>query len=208
MLEPADIAFYLSVFKDLELIDIMQLATLAKVNSLKAGEVYIKEGAISHTVAYIKSGLIRCYAIQENGDEATLMLRWENQFIASVDTVVYQQPARFTYHALEDSVLLEIDYRKAQSIIDQNPKLSASRNSFLLLMLGQAVARVESFVLLSPQERYLKLLAEKPDIANRVPDKYLATLLGITPVSLSRIRKRIASPGKTGSTGINNGLSG
>jgi DNA-directed RNA polymerase subunit F len=91
---------------------------------------------------------------------------------------------------------LELDYKTAQGIIDNNPKLSSSRNTFLTNMLGQAMDRIESFVLLSPEERYNKLIAEKPDITNRVPDKYLATMLGITPVSLSRIRKRIVSQHK------------
>jgi hypothetical protein len=55
---------------------------------------------------------------------------------------------------------------------------------------------MESFVLLSPEERYMQLLKDKPDIFNRVHNKYLATLLGITPVSLSRIRKRITKTPK------------
>jgi hypothetical protein len=53
--------------------------------------------------------------------------------------------------------------------------------------------KVADFLLLSAEERYLKLVNEKPDIVNRVPNKYIATMLGITPVSLSRIRKRVAT---------------
>jgi Mn-dependent DtxR family transcriptional regulator len=62
-------------------------------------------------------------------------------------------------------------------------------------MLAESMVRVESFILLTPEERYLKLIRDKHDIVQRVHDKYIATFLGITPVSLSRIRKRIA--GKT-----------
>ncbi len=192
MLSQEDLSFYLTVFKELGLTDVIDLARLAQTKKLKAGEVYIAEGSTSQKLAYIKSGLIRAYSIKPNGDEITMMLRWENQFIASIDSVIFTRPSRFTYQALEDTVMMEVDYHKAQTIIDKSPKLSSSRHSFLLLMLGQAMERIEAFVLLSPEERYLKLVQEKPNIINRVADKHLATLLGITPVSLSRIRKRIA----------------
>ncbi|MEO6524424.1 MAG: Crp/Fnr family transcriptional regulator [Mucilaginibacter sp.] len=191
MLNQDDINFYLTVFKELSLTDIIGLFNVSKNRTIKAGEIYINQGSESQKLAYIKSGLIRTYYLKENGDEITLMLRWENQFIASADSVIFKQPSRFIYQALEDTTVIEVDYQKAQAIIDKSTKLSSSRHTFLLNMLGQAIERIETFVLLSAEERYIKLLNEKPDINNRVPDKYLATMLGITPVSLSRIRKRI-----------------
>ena len=131
--------------------------------------------------------------MKENGDEVTVLLRWENQFVTSHDSILWHKPSRFIYQALEDTTLIEMDYNKAQEIADRNPLLANNRNILLTHMLAQSIDRVESFVLLSAKERYLKLVHEKPDIVNRVPDKYLSTYLGITPVSLSRIRKRIAS---------------
>ena len=192
MLTQDDINFYLTVFKELGLSDIIDLVKLAQTRKLKAGEIYIPEGSNTKKLAYIKSGLIRAYALKENGDEITMMIRWEKQFVASLDCVIFNKPSRYIYQALEDTVLMEVDYHQAQQIVDKSPKLSSQRQVFLLEMLGQAMDRIESFVLLSPEERYLKLVHEKPNIANRVADKHLATLLGITPVSLSRIRKRIA----------------
>jgi CRP-like cAMP-binding protein len=192
MLNAEDIHLYWPVFKGLKPQDVMELAKLAHTKKLKPGEVYIQQGSASQRLAYIKSGLIRTYSLKENGDDVTLMLRWEDQFVASVDSVILGKPSRFIYQALEDTVLMEVDYHKAKPIIDTSPELSVLSNSFVMHMLGQAMDRVEGFVLLSPGERYLKLIHEKPGINNRVPDKYLATMLGITPVSLSRIRKRIA----------------
>jgi len=193
MLSPGDISFYLSAFKGLDLKDVYDIYKLSKTRTLAAGDIYIDLGSVHEKLAYIKKGLIRAYHLQPNGEDITLLLRWENQFIASHDNIILQQPSRFVYHALEDTVILEFDYSKAQQLLDNNPRLSATRSSFLLTMLADSMERVEGFVLLSPLERYLQLVKEKPDIINRVPDKYLATLLGITPVSLSRIRKRIAS---------------
>jgi len=193
MLNTEDIHLYSSVFKALKPYDMVELARLAHTKKLKAGEIYIREGSVSQRLAYIKSGLIRAYCLKQNGDDVTLMLRWENQLVASVDSVILGKPSRFIYQALEDTVLMEVDYQKVKPLIDKSPELAVSSNSFIMHMLGQAMDRLEGFVLLSPEERYLKLVNEKPNINNRVPDKYLATMLGITPVSLSRIRKRIAS---------------
>ena len=187
-----DLDFYRSLFDGLSLQDVMQLYALAETRELKAGDIYIKTGVLSYKLALIRQGLIRSFLKNQNGDEVTLMLRWEQQFVASVDGVLHQRPSRFIYQALEDTILIEVDFMQVQSLIDNHPKLSAARNQILLQMLSESMDRVESFVLLSAEERYLKLMKEKPGIFNRVPDKYISTLLGITPVSLSRIRKRIS----------------
>jgi CRP-like cAMP-binding protein len=196
MLSPEDIKFYLSIFKGLTLADITELFKMAHTRHVPANGIYIDEGSSSKKLGLIRKGLIRAYKIKENGDDVTLMLRWENQFVASHDSVILNQPSRFIYQALEDTTLMELDYSKVESILDNNPKLSSHRNIFLLRMLAEALERMESFVLFTPEERYLQLLKDKPDIFNRVHNKYLATLLGITPVSLSRIRKRIAQTPK------------
>jgi CRP-like cAMP-binding protein len=196
MLSPDDIQFYLGIFKGLSLTDLYELFKMAQAKRIPAGGIYIEEGATSKKLGFIRKGLVRAYRIKDNGDDVTLMLRWENQFIASHDTVILNQPSRFTYQALEDTTLMELDYCRMEKILDNNPKLSSYRNVILLRMLSEALERMESFVLLTPEERYLHLLIEKPNIFNRVPNKYLATLLGITPVSLSRIRKRISQAPK------------
>ena len=64
-------------------------------------------------------------------------------------------------------------------------------------MLADSLKIMESFVTQSPEERYRELIAERFDLINRVPDKYIASMLGITPVSLSRIRKRMHTKGKS-----------
>lgn len=193
MIDQEDIQFVLSISKGGTITDLYKIFKSGKTKKLKAGEIYIDQHALWQKMAFIRKGLIRAYLLKEKGDEVTLLLRWENQFVTSHDGVFQQKPSRFIYQALEDTILFEIDYLKAQEIADRNPLLSNNRSVHLTRMMMQAIDRVESFVLLSPKERYLKLVQEKPDIVNRVPDKYLATYLGITPVSLSRIRKRIAS---------------
>jgi hypothetical protein len=85
------------------------------------------------------------------------------------------------------------DHAVLESIFNRNPRLEKNRKMFLREVVKKSSDRVRSFVLMNAEERYLKFINDFPDLSNRVPDKYIAHVLGITPVSLSRIRKRLAS---------------
>jgi len=164
---------------------------------LEASEAYIREGETSRRLAFIEQGIMRAYTIKDNGDEATLFLRWEGQFIASHDTIIHRKPSRFIYRALEAVTIMEIDYDVLDDILKTHPEYEPLRNFFLMRMLAESLKIMESFVTQSPEERYRDLLADRFDLVNRVPDKYIASMLGITPVSLSRIRKRMHTKGRS-----------
>lgn len=191
MPDPEKTAFYIHLFKGIDPADLPGLISATQQRQLEPGDVYIREGENSPRLGYIKEGLIRCYHVNEKGIESTVLLRWEEQIVASYDSILFRQPSRFTYHALEPTSLLEVDYDVIQKLLASNPVFEQARYQFVLDMLAQSLERIESFVLQTPEERYLQLIQDKPDLLQRVPDKHLATLLGITPVSLSRIRKRI-----------------
>ncbi|MES2827134.1 MAG: Crp/Fnr family transcriptional regulator [Bacteroidota bacterium] len=191
MLAEEKVGQYLQQFQ-LTLAELMLILDTAVVRELAADEVYIQQGNTSRKLAYIQKGLVRAYHLKESGEEITVLLRWEDQFFNSYDSVFLGQPSRFTYKTMEDTVILESDYDTFMELINSSPKFSKAKDFFMTKMMAELLQRIESFVLLSPQERYLKLLSDKPDIVQRCPDKHIATLLGITPVSLSRIRKRLA----------------
>lgn len=178
--------------------DTTALFAMTREVKLEANEIYIREGDTERRLAFIEQGIMRAYIIKDNGDEATLFLRWEEQFIASHDTIINRQPSRFIYRALEPTTLLEMDYDVLEAVLKTHPEYEPLRNFFLMRMLSESLKMMESFVTLSPEERYRNLLTERFDLVNRVPDKYIASMLGITPVSLSRIRKRIHTKGKGG----------
>ncbi len=192
MLEKEKLEVYLKIFKGLKAEDLQKVAPFAKAKSLKKEEVYIKEGEQKKKVAYIKSGLIRVFAVKENGVEVTILLRKEDQFVASHHVLILEEPSRYYYQALEPTELLEFEFDEIEKVLVQNPKFGKVRIYFLRQTLAESLNQLETFVLLSPEERYKEFINKNPDLLNRVPNKYIANLLGITPVSLSRIRKRIA----------------
>ncbi|MFC4210557.1 Crp/Fnr family transcriptional regulator [Pedobacter lithocola] len=171
--------------------DTMPLFAITNGVTIEPGEIYIGLGVTKRKIAFIEKGIMRAYTIKQNGDEATLFMRWEGQFLASHDTIIHRQPSRFIYQALEPVTLLQIDYDDLENVLKIHPEFEPLRNFFLMRMLSETLKMMESFVTLSPEERYRDLLNESFDLVNRVPDKYIASMLGITPVSLSRIRKRM-----------------
>ncbi|MDO6438982.1 Crp/Fnr family transcriptional regulator [Cyclobacterium sp. 1_MG-2023] len=179
--------------KELSLKDIQVLLKAAKNSSFNKKELLINEGSKRNDVFYIKSGLVRCFNINDKGEEITLKLIPEHQVVANVDLILFSQSSRFFYEALENTEVFFIDYDVLQDLVSRHPKLETNRKYVLQRLLKESMERVESFVLLTPEERYLRFVKDYPGITNRVQDKYIANVLGITPVSLSRIRKRIAT---------------
>ena len=182
--------------RDLQFSDAQKILSVAKSKTYAANEYLIQEGSLRREVFYIKKGLVRSFAINEKGDEITLSLFWEHHLVVSPDIILFNQASRFYFQALELTEVLYLNYDVLQNIVESNPKLEKNRKFIFQRALKETQKRIESFVLYSPEERYIRYVAENPDIVNRVPNKYIANVLGITPVSLSRIRKRIASKKK------------
>src|SRR5580698_7243622 len=110
MLSSEEIDFYASVFKDLDPADLAGLFQHAQTRTLAAGSIYIQHGSVSQKIGYIRQGLIRAWYLKENEEEITLILRWENQFVASLESIMMGKPSRYTYQALEETVLIELNY--------------------------------------------------------------------------------------------------
>jgi len=172
---------------------LLQFAT-SKV--IAASEIYIPEGKIFKKIFYIKKGLLRIFFITESGEEKTFFFRWEGHIAAIPECIFDNQPTRQTWQALEDCELMEIDFDIVEKLSENNISFIKTRMGLAEKMFLEALKRVESFVLDKPEERYQKLIIQNPEIIKRVADKHIASFIGVTPVSLSRIRKRLASQKK------------
>lgn len=172
---------------------LLQFAT-SKV--IAASEIYIPEGKIFKKIIYIKKGILRIFFVTASGEEKTFFFRWEGQIAAIPECIFDNQPTRQTWQALEDCELMEIDFDIVEKLSANNISLIKIRLGFAEKMFLDALKRVESFVMDKPEERYQKLIIQKPEIIKRVADKHIASFIGVTPVSLSRIRKRLASQKK------------
>ena len=161
--------------------------------TFEKGEVIIIEGDKMNNVFYIRLGLVRSYLINDKGEEITFQLFAERQIFGNVHSILFNETSKFTFETLEKTKVYFTDLKTFQDLSTSNSDfLKIDKGIFGRQILKQAFQRIDSFVFLSPEKRYQQYLKDYPHIINRVPDKYIANVLGITPVSLSRIRKRIS----------------
>lgn len=163
---------------------------------IRRKEHFIYDGDVCKHIALITTGSVRFYHVKD-GEEITGYFVLEDDWVTSYKSFLKQVPSFTNIQAIEDTHIISISYENLQRLIN-HPKLAYKMERFLRLLAENYLCcyedRVLSFVTQSPEERYLELLRGGKDVFQRIPQHYIANYLGITPVSLSRIRKRIMSP--------------
>ncbi len=163
-----------------------------KIKSIPKGEIILPKKSTRKELYFIRKGLVRSFLINDKGDEITFQLYSETQTFTNIHAILLNEASKFSYQAIENTKVYCINYDEFRKATSTNKELFELSRTFIgKKMIKQAFLRTESFVFLNPEERYKKFIKDNPKLANRVPDMYLANVLGITPVSLSRIRKRI-----------------
>lgn len=164
-----------------------------RFETLKKKACFIEQGEVCKKVSFMLSGSLRLYHIKD-GEQITSYFCIENDWVSAYTSFLKQQPSAIYIEALEDTQLLTFSYQHLQHCY-QSPQLCYKAERFGRLIAEHLICcydeRLTSFVTQSPEERYLQLLTTSKNIMQRIPQHYIANFLGITPVSLSRIRKRI-----------------
>ncbi len=148
-------------------------------------------GEIAREAYFINKGMARVYFLKED-EEINANFVFENGFIASYQSFLLKSKSLQAVETLEDCELLVLNKLKLDELTQAYPKFhifSKAMAEFAFITLQR---RAASFILDSPEERYMNMLNERPNMLERVPQHMIASYLGVTPVSLSRIRKRIS----------------
>ena len=173
--------------------NLLTLLRCVKIKSFKKGEVLIPQGVDTEDIFYIRKGLVRSFFVNEKGEEITFQVYAENNVFSNVHGILFNEKSKFYYQTLEESKVYVIPYNSLMNVVSKSAELLELNRTYIgKRIIQQAFQRVESFVFLSPEKRYEKFVTDNPKLIHRVPDKYIANVLGITPVSLSRIRNRIS----------------
>lgn len=183
----------LSFFKqhiDLSEQDIELITKLDLIRSYKKGTIFLKEGEYAKHCFFVIKGCIRSYYLLD-GEEKTTEFFTEGQPITPVSYSL-KQPSQYFLSCIEDCVISAGSDETTALIKNQIPKMESLISKFNEQLFVDSQIKFENYFTLSPQERYLKLFKERPDLCQRVPQYLLASYLGIKPQSLSRIRKRLA----------------
>lgn len=147
-------------------------------------------GQVSNEVYYLVKGCIRLYC-QKDGEELSTYFFIENMFAGSYDSFLSRKPSKVAIETLEECEVLVLTHKSLEKLYDIFPKM----NEFIRKAIEQRFVLLHdlfiSYLLNSPEERYLTLLNDNPELLQRIPQHQIASFLGVTPVSLSRIRNRI-----------------
>lgn len=151
-----------------------------------------REGQVADEIYFIHTGLARLYYTTENDDQITAFIFSENLFASCLESFVQQIPSTQNLETLEPCSLLVLTRDGLERLYDLVPKTNIIMRKVMEQRFISAQRLLSSYILSSPQERYELFAQHYPNLLQRVPQYILASFLGITPVSLSRIRKRIS----------------
>jgi len=151
----------------------------------------VHEGDIAHEFYFINKGLIRMYYNKDGADISAFFFT-EGLFASSFDSMLTQSPSIQILETLEPTDLLVLSYEKLMGLYEVLPKMNVLTRKLVESRFINAQRILSSFILDSPETRYKKFIANQLGLLQRVPQHMIASFLGVTPVSLSRIRKRIA----------------
>jgi CRP-like cAMP-binding protein len=165
------------------------------IKEFKAGEVLLKEGQIARYCYFVIQGCVRSYHIV-NGEERTTGFYVEEESIAPLASYLGQVPAHHFLACVEDSVLAVLHYDRERELYQKLPKMESLCRTSIEEEYGKQQALLQDYLTKNPEERYLMLQKNRPELLQRIPQYHLATFLGVQPESLSRIRKRIARKGR------------
>jgi len=176
--------------EDLTAKDIEGFTKLFDSRTIKKKTNLLTAGKTAKEVYFLKSGCIRLF-YEKNGEDISAYFFTEKMFAGAYDSFISQKPSRHSIETIEDCELLSISYKDFQQLLKSKPKLNELVRKILEERFVALHDLFTSQILDSPEERYVKLQKDRPDLINRIPQHQIATYLGVTPVSLSRIRNRI-----------------
>ena len=162
-----------------------------KEKNIKRKTTVLPAGKVAQEVYFIIKGCMRLY-YEKDGVDISAFFFTENMFAGAYDSFTSRQKSRHSIETIEDCHVLSITYKSMQALYRELPKMNEFVRKVLEVRFFVLHQLYSSQILDSPEEPYINLLKERPDLLHRLPQHQIATYLGITPVSLSRIRNRVA----------------
>jgi CRP-like cAMP-binding protein len=163
---------------------------LIKELTIPAKTILLNEGEVSKNAYFIKEGCLRLW-FNNKGKDITFQFFFENEGVSSMESFRSGEPSLFTIESIEPSIVYVISKKNYEKIFLNDPQYSTIIQDAIFRRLAHYSRLFMSYIKNSPEERYRELLKNSPHIIKRVPQHYIASYLGITPVSLSRIRNRV-----------------
>ena len=181
---------YLRTYMNVADEDLHTLGAYFHPHSLKKGDYFFKQGRVCDKLSFHRSGLIRVYA-EHDGKEVTQWISSKGNLMTDLSGLICDSPARCHAQALTHCELYTIEKKDYLRLPEVVPGWPALERVLMARCFEFMELRVFSLLAMTGEERYRYLQAQNPELFNQVPLKYLASMMGMTPESLSRIRKNL-----------------
>ena len=161
------------------------------VKKLKRHQFLLHEGQVCKHIGFVNSGCLREYTIDNKGNEHIIQFAVKDWWVSDLHSFLSGSPSKYNIDALQNSEVLLLEKSARDKLLDACPKME---RFFRLLMEAHHVAteeRVADTLSHSAEERYIKFIKTYPKMLEEIPQNQIASYLGITPQSLSRIRKEL-----------------
>lgn len=168
--------------------DIEKLISYFHPATLPKGGYFLKAGRVCDKFSFQRSGLLRVYA-SHGEKEVTQWISYRGNFITDLAGMIYNEPSRYNIQALTTCEFYTINKNDYNNLSKQMDKWAQLERVLITRCYAFLESRIFGLLSMTGEERYQSLFMQSPELFNEVPLKYLASMLGMTPESLSRIRK-------------------
>ncbi len=162
--------------------------------TLKEGAYFVEEGEVCKRIAFIREGFVRSYYEINDGVEVTKYIQPRHTLITAFASFTSREPSQEYIQALTECELWVIDYDSMQRLYSKYPKMQELGRLVMEQIYQHLEKRIISFLTQNAEDRYRGLLKDNPKLIQDVPLRYIASMLGITPETLSRIRQKVNLP--------------
>ncbi len=168
-----------------------KIRSLIRPRHIKKSDYFVHAGHISRDIAYVKTGLFRYFYSNEEGEEYTKGFFDRGSVLSSYDAILEDNPSHYTIQALEHSTIEVVDYDKFHELFTEDPCWYKLLVGLLQKGYLAKVRRERELLLYDAEERYRLFRERTPALEGRIPQHLIASYLGVTPVTLSRVRNKM-----------------
>lgn len=172
--------------------DLKKISSSFHYSTLTKGEYFGKRGLFCDKLAFVQKGFVRVF-IETSDREVTQWISGPGYFLTDLSSFIFQSPGRWTMQALTDCELNVITKEEYESLTRELPSWNQIDRLLIVKCFTLMEERILNHLYMSTEERFEYLMENQPEMFNLVPLQYLASMLGMTPETLSRLRKKSTS---------------
>ncbi|QDK82358.1 Crp/Fnr family transcriptional regulator [Spirosoma sp. KCTC 42546] len=172
--------------------DFVLLDAMTSTFSVLKGQTLMEPGRVCTDIYFLTHGVFRMYYVDPDGREINYRFALENNFMVDFQSFLSRKPSHYYWQAMENARGFAFSYNDVQEAYRQSRNWERFGRLMAEQVYQQVNERIELLQFLTPEQRYLHVVATQPALVNQISQFHLSSYLGVTPESLSRIRKRLS----------------